>query len=345
MFMGISAAVLGASGYAGGELVRLLDGHPHIELRYLGGHASEGRRLGDLHPQLSGGNRVFGGVALVGVPDVDLVFLALPHGASAAIAAGAAARGMTVIDLGSDMRLDNPERYRTAYGLEHPLPDELGRWEYGLPEVTGRPRAGSTRVAVPGCYPTAAVLALAPLLAAGIATARGVVVDAVSGVTGAGRSLQTELLFGEVAEGVRPYGLGGHRHRPEMEMALEAVAGSQVALSFTPHLAPIQRGLVATVTSPLARAVTGEDVLETLAAFYRERRFIEVMDRPPQTRWVSGSNRALITAAVDEHAGTVIAVAAIDNLLKGAAGQAVQCANLALDLDEGAGLPVAGSMP
>ncbi len=343
--MGIAAAVLGASGYAGGELVRLLDGHPDIELTFVGGHASEGRRLGELHPQLDGGERVLGAISLESIPAVEVIFLALPHGASANLAAAAADQGMTVVDLGSDMRLDSVERYRSAYGTDHPLPAELGRWDYGLPEVTGNPNAGSTRVAAPGCYPTAALLAIAPLVKAGIASPAGIVVNAVSGATGAGRALQTDLLFGEVAEGVRPYGLGGHRHRPEMEMALERLAGMQVSLSFTPHLAPIQRGLVATVTAPMTRAAGTGDLLETLGAFYEGRRFVEVIDRPPQTRWVSGSNRAMVTATVDEHAGMVIAVAVIDNLLKGAAGQAVQCANLALGLDEGAGLPTAGWMP
>jgi N-acetyl-gamma-glutamyl-phosphate reductase len=340
--MASTAAVLGASGYAGGELVRLLDRHPDIELIHIGGHASEGRSLGELHPQLEGGDRVLGAIDLERMPGVEIVFLALPHGESALLAATAADRGMTVIDLGSDMRLDTSERYRTAYRAEHPLPAELGRWDYGLPEVTGKPLPGSIRIAAPGCYPTAAVLAIAPLLAVGIATGTGIVVDAVSGTTGAGRALRSELLFGEVAEGVRPYALGGHRHRPEMEMALARVARQPVTLSFTPHLAPIQRGLVATVTAPLAGMAGTEDVLEVLGAFYEGRRFVEVIDRPPQTRWVSGSNRALVTATVDEHAGTVIAAAAIDNLLKGAAGQAVQCANLALGLDEGSGLPVAG---
>jgi N-acetyl-gamma-glutamyl-phosphate reductase len=340
--MASTAAVLGASGYAGGELVRLLDGHPDIELVHIGGHASEGRSLGELQPQLDGGNRVLGAIDLERMPGVEIVFLALPHGESALLAAAAAERGMTVIDLGSDMRLDTSERYRTAYRADHPLPAELGRWDYGLPEVTGKPQPGSTRIAAPGCYPTAAVLAVAPLLAAGIAAGAGIVVDAVSGATGAGRALRSELLFGEVAEGVRPYALGGHRHRPEMEMALERVARQPVVLSFTPHLAPIQRGLVATVTAPLAKMAGTGYVLEVLDAFYEGRRFVEVIDRPPQTRWVSGSNRALVTATVDEHAGTVIAAAAIDNLLKGAAGQAVQCANLALGLDEGSGLPVAG---
>ena len=343
--MGIAAAVLGASGYAGGELVRLLDGHPDIELTYIGGHATEGRRLDEVHPHLDGGDRVLGAIALETLPAVEVLFLALPHGASSTLAATAASRDMTVIDLGSDMRLDNNERYRSAYGSDHPSPAELGRWDYGLPEVTLRPESGSTRIAVPGCYPTAALLAIAPLLDSGIAAPTGIVVNAVSGATGAGRALQHDLLFGEVAEGVRPYGLGGHRHRPEMEMALEGVAGTPVTLSFTPHLAPMQRGLVATVTTRLTGTVSRDDVLGILGAFYQGRRFVEVIDRPPQTRWVSGSNRAMVTAAVDEHAGMVIAVAAIDNLLKGAAGQAVQCANLALGLDEAAGLPTAGWMP
>ena len=343
--MGVTAAVLGASGYAGGELVRLLDGHPGIDPVYLGAHAAGGRRLDEVHPHLTGGERVLGSSELSDLPQTDLVFLALPHGASAALGSALASRGTLVVDLGSDFRLDTPERYRSAYDSEHPLPEELGSWAYGLPELFGDELRGAHRIAVPGCYPTAALLAAGPLVAAGLVTPEHLVVDALSGVTGAGRAVQQDLMFGEVGEGVRAYGVGGHRHRPEMEMALQRLAGAPVRLSFTPHLVPIQRGLLATVTAPLTTGADEAVIGTVLRDAYAASRFVEVIDRPPQTRWVVGSNRALVAAKVDHHAATVIVVAAIDNLLKGAAGQAVQCANLALGVDEGEGLPAAGLLP
>ncbi len=340
-----TAAVLGASGYAGGELVRLLDGHPDIELTHIGGHASEGRRLGELHPQLVGGDRRLGPIDLDRLPKVEIVFLALPHGASALLAAAAAERGMTVIDLGSDMRLDTPERYHSAYGAEHPIPAELGQWDYGLPEVSAKPQPGAIRVAVPGCYPTAAVLAIAPLMAAGIAADTGMVVGCcIRCDRGRAGAADRPAVWRGCRRGAAIW-LGG---TPSPPRDGDGAGGGRRATG-QPELHPASRPDPARPCGHCHRhhepaaAATG-DILETLDAFYRGRRFVEVIDRPPQTRWVSGSNRAMVTAAVDEHAGTVIAVAAIDNLLKGAAGQAVQCANLALGLDEGAGLPVAGWM-
>lgn len=339
--MTYSVAILGASGYAGGELVRLVDGHPALDLVHLGGYASEGRRLGDVHPQLAGGERTLGG--LDDVPDVDVAFLSLPHGASAPVGHALAERGALVVDLGSDFRLDTPERYLSAYGSAHPFPAELGSWTYGLCELVDV--GGSRRIASPGCYPTATLLAAAPLVAAGAAGAGPIVADCLSGVSGAGRGVRDDLLYGAVDEGVRAYAVTTHRHRPEIEMGLEAVTGRPATVVFTPHLVPMQRGLLATVTFPAAPGVTVDGVRRILADAYAGRPFVEVIDRPPQTRWVVGSNRALVTAFVDEAAGVVIAEGAIDNLVKGAAGQAVQAANIALGLPEDSGLPLSGWMP
>jgi N-acetyl-gamma-glutamyl-phosphate reductase len=340
--MGHRVAVYGASGYAGGEVVRLVDAHPDLETAYLGAHSAAGASLRSVHPQLGGGERVLGPIDPEACGDVDLAFLALPHGASAPVGVALAERGVKVVDLGSDFRFATPGAYTAAYGTDHPHPEELGRWAYGLPELFGDRIAGSDRTAAPGCYPTAAVLALAPLLAAGAVDPEGIVVDAVSGVTGAGRGARADLSFGAVADGVRAYGLLTHRHRPEMEEAVTAFAGTSVEIVFTPHLVPMQRGILATCH---ARWRGGGDPAATLRDAYREARFVEVIDEPPQTRWTVGSNRCLLAAYLDDRTGRVIVLSAIDNLIKGAAGQAVQCANLMLGLDEGAGLSVAGWMP
>lgn len=339
--MSIPVAVLGASGYAGGELVRLLDAHPRFTVVHLGAHARAGERLGDVHPHLPGGERMLGGAGAESLPDIAAAFLALPHGQSWKIGLQLAEAGTAVFDLGSDFRMDNPGRYRRAYGEDHPAPEQLGEWVYGLPELFGEQLPGATRVAVPGCYPTGALLALAPLAAAG-AIAGPIVADSLSGATGAGRGARADLTFGAVAEGARAYGVAFHRHRPEIEMGLEKAGAPPLPVQFTPHLVPMQRGLLSTCSA----ALTGEgDPQRILAAAYADSPFVEVIDRPPQTRWAVGSNRALVFAATDADMGRVIVISAIDNLVKGAAGQAVQCANLAYGFPETAGLPSAGWLP
>lgn len=344
--MGHRIAVLGASGYAGGELVRLIDDHPDMELAYLGGHSSEGRTLGDLHPHLRGGDRRIGANDADAVGEVDLVFLALPHGASAEPGVALAGRGVRVVDLGSDFRLSTPERYEEAYGTPHPHPDELGRWMYGLPEIFGSRLHGAERIAAPGCYPTSALLALAPLIAGGLLEP-GIIVDSMSGVTGAGRAVKPDLMFGAVDEGVAAYGVLTHRHRPEIEQGLAAAApGLDTAptVLFTPHLVPMLRGILSTCYAPAVPGTTQDEAATCLRDAYGDAPFVDVVTEPPQTRWVVGSNRALLSVHVDDRTGMVVVISAIDNLLKGAAGQAMQCANLALGLAETAGLPMTGWM-
>lgn len=338
-------AILGASGYAGGELVRLVDTHDQLHLVHLGAHSQSGMPLGSVHPHLAAGDRVLGSNDPADLPDVDLVFLALPHGASAGVGKILADAGTTVVDLGSDYRMDSADRYLKAYGSPHPFPEDLTAWAYGLPELFDC--TGTTRVASPGCYPTATILGVAPLLAAGLIDPANIIVNAVSGVSGAGRKLDEQYLFGSIDEGVVAYAVGSHRHRPEMEMALERVAGlDPVNVTFTPHLVPMQRGIVATTTaSPLVPGLTRTVLLDTLRDAYIGRPFVEVLDRPPQSRWVVNSNRAMITAYVDHSSGQVIVISAIDNLVKGAAGQAVQAANVVFGLPEDAGLPMHGWMP
>lgn len=340
-----TVAILGASGYAGGELIRLIDAHPGFTVAHLGAHTQAGSHLGVVHPHLEGRGRILGTLDAAAIADVDLVFLALPHGASAEPAMALAGRGAKIVDLGSDFRLDSAARYLEAYGTDHPFPDELGRWVYGLPELFGTAIATADRVAAPGCYPTSAILGLTPLVGAGLVDAKGIKVDSLSGVSGAGRAARPNLTFGAVDEGVVAYGVLTHRHRPEMEQGIAQATGIEPTIVFTPHLVPMQRGILSTCYASAAPEATTTSVREALSKAYAGAPFVEVVDEPPQTRWVVGSNRCLLAAWVDERTATVIVMAAEDNLLKGAAGQAVQCANLMFGFEETMGLPLAGWMP
>lgn len=338
-----TVAVIGASGYAGGEVVRFVDDHPEFDLVHLGAHSKQGGLLSEVHPQLRAGERPLGSNDLDDVPDVDIAFLALPHGLSWKIGHELAARGSKVVDLGSDYRLDSNDRYRDAYGADHPLAHELGSWTYGLPELFDV--TGADRVAAPGCYPTAVLLASVPLYRAGVVGDGVIIADCLSGVSGAGRGVKESLMYGAIGEGVAAYKVTEHRHRPEIEMALGMGNPHEPIVVFTPHLVPMQRGELATVTMPLATDLSTSEARDILRAAYDEKVFVEVIDGPPQTRWAVSSNRAFVTAFVDHHAGVVIAQAAIDNLVKGAAGQAVQNANIMVGLDETMGLPLSGWMP
>lgn len=341
--MVFTAAVLGASGYGGGELVRLLDEHPRFEVGFLGAHSKAGQLLRDVHPQLSGGGRVLSKLT-ADLDGVDVAFLALPHGASAELGHKLASNGTRVVDLGSDFRLDTAERYREAYGSDHPFPLELSQWAYGLPELF--PVGEINKVASPGCYPTAALIGAAPLLEAGAISSQSIVMNALSGVSGAGRGVKEDLTYGSVSDGVRAYSVARHRHRPEIEMGLEMYSGrDDVSVTFTPHLVPMMRGELVTTTAPVAAGVTEADLRGVLLEFAESRPFVDVSDVPPQTRWVVGSNRVMVNVYLDEHAGQAVVLSALDNLTKGAAGQAIQSANLMFGLDETLGLPLAGWMP
>lgn len=343
--MGYRIGIFGASGYAGGELIRIVDGHPDLNVAVLAGKTSAGSSLGEVHPQLSGGERVLAAIDPTLGEGLDLAFLALPHGASAEIAMALLSMGVAVADLGSDYRLDSPVRYAEAYNDGHPHPDQLGVWPYGLPELFRSSISRSDRVAVPGCYPTSALLALGPLLREGLIRPAPIIVDSMSGVTGAGRGASAHLTFGAVDEGVTAYGVLTHRHRPEIEQGLEALSGEAPAVVFTPHLVPMQRGILTTAHAPVKDGVSTEDLREALATAYAGSPFVGVSEEPPQTRWVVGSNRCLLSVHVDPRTGTAIVLSALDNLVKGAAGQAIQCANLMLGLPEESGLPLDGWLP
>ncbi len=345
-----TAAIAGASGYAGGEIVRLLLSHPDIEVGALCASSNAGSLLGDHQPQLTPlADRRLEPTTPQVLAGHDLVFLALPHGASAALVRELGPETI-VVDCGADFRLADPVAWERFYGSPH-----AGTWPYGLPELPrsggGRLREdlrGARRIAVPGCYPTGISLALAPGLVAGVIEPQDLVVVAASGTSGAGRSLKPHLLGAEVMGSMSPYGVGGgHRHTPEIVQNLSAAAGSAVTVSFTPTLAPMPRGILATCT---ARLVPGVDAGAVRAAWeqaYADEPFVQVL---PQGRWPStgavlGSNVVQLQLAVDEIAGRVVVTAAEDNLTKGTGGAAVQCANLALGLPETTGLPLAGVAP
>lgn len=341
----VQVAIVGASGYAGGELIRFIDAHPSMEAVALVAHRSAGKSLSEVHPHLSGGDRLLRSFDPPSFGGVDLVFFALPHGASAEPAMLALEAGARVVDLGSDFRLDTHDRYVEAYGAQHPHPDQLGVWAYGIPELFGPDIAAARAVAAPGCYPTSAVLAIAPLLEAGLAEPSGIVVDAMSGVSGAGRGVSDALQFGAVDESVKAYKVLVHRHRPEMERALDVVGRGPTSVLFTPHLVPMQRGILSTVYLRSTEGASQAACEEAFDKAYASSTFVRRIDGSPETRWLVGSNNCLLSVHVDERTGTTVVLSAIDNLVKGAAGQAVQCANLMFGFDEAAGLPSTGWMP
>jgi N-acetyl-gamma-glutamyl-phosphate reductase len=340
----VRVAVGGASGYAGGELLRLLLGHPSVEVGALTAGENAGATLGSLQPHLAPlADRVLLDTTPEHLVGHDVVFLALPHGRSGPVAAALPAETL-VVDCGADFRLRDPDQWALFYGGEH-----AGTWPYGLPELPGqRDRLrGARRIAVPGCYPTVSSLALAPAVAAGL-VAPDVVVVAASGTSGAGRAAKPHLLASEVMGNASAYGVGGvHRHTPEIVQNLAALTDAEVRVSFTPLLVPMARGILATCTAPLTPGTTGDEVREAYLKAYDAEPFVRVLPEGewPQTKSVHGSNACHLQVTVDESAGRLVAVGAVDNLTKGTAGGAVQSMNLALGLDETLGLTAVGVAP
>jgi N-acetyl-gamma-glutamyl-phosphate reductase len=345
--VGVSVAVAGASGYAGGELLRLLCSHPDLTLAVATAAGNAGQPITSVHahlPQLA--DKVFEATTPELLGAADVVFLALPHGESAAVV-DKLPTGQLIVDIGADFRLRDEAAWQRFYGTPY-----AGSWTYGLPELPGSRAqiAASRRIANPGCYVTASTLALAPLFSAGLAEPDDVVIVGASGTTGAGRSLKAHLLASEVIGSVSVYKVGGtHQHTPEIEQNLTAVSGAagQVTVSFTPVLVPMPRGILATCTARLKPGVDHAAIAAAFEAAYAHEPFVHVLPEGswPTTGATLGSNSTQLQWAVDEHAGRVIVVSALDNLTKGAAGQAIQNANIALGLDETAGLPVAGVAP
>jgi N-acetyl-gamma-glutamyl-phosphate reductase len=349
--MTLTAAVSGATGYAGGEVLRLLAQHPEVEVRTVTAHSSAGRPLAEAAPHLrSLGDREVQETSPETLAGHDVVFLALPHGASGEVAAQLP-EGTLVIDAGADHRLTDEEAWTQFYGTDY-----AGSWPYGLPELLVSPEGqkqretlrGVRRVAVPGCYPTSAQLALAPGFAAGLLEPEDVVIVSASGLSGAGKSLKPHLLGAEAMSGMSPYGVGGvHRHIPEMEQGLSGAAGRAVSVSFTPTLAPMPRGILTTATARIAPGVEEAQLRRAWAEAYDAEPFVHLLPegRWPATKSVQGSNHAELQIALDRHVGRVIVTCAIDNLAKGTAGGAIQSMNLALGLPETAGLTSEGLAP
>jgi N-acetyl-gamma-glutamyl-phosphate reductase len=346
--MAYRAAVVGGSGYTGAELLRLLAGHPEIEVALVTADSNAGASVADLYPSLALAYEglTYDQVAPADLAGLDVVFLCLPHGQSQAIAADLVDTVGHVVDLGADFRLPVAD-YEQWYGESHLAPALVERFAFGMPEFYRDEITRAQHVASPGCYPTSASLALAPLLAAGLVEPTGIVVDAVSGVSGAGRGLKATSLFAEVSDNVKAYGLLTHRHTAEMEQVLTHVAGEPVQVLFTPHLVPMTRGILATC---YARPVPGvslstDGLLGGYRDFYADEPFVHVTDGSPATKATLGSNAAHVTVRYDERTGTVLALGALDNLVKGASGQAVQNANLVLALPETTALSTIGLMP
>ncbi|HZM82003.1 MAG TPA: N-acetyl-gamma-glutamyl-phosphate reductase [Candidatus Limnocylindrales bacterium] len=339
--MGIRAAVAGASGYAGGELLRLIAGHPEFDLVAASAHSQAGQPVSAVHPQLAGLDLTLSATdaeILSGADGADLVFMALPHGESAALAAQL--DGLKIVDLGADFRLREADQWTSYYGGTH-----AGTWTYGLPELPGQRKriARAEKVAATGCYAVATTLALAPLIMSGLAEPTDVVVVAASGTSGAGKAPKAHLLGSEVMGDLSPYKVGQHQHVPEIKQATGAAS-----LSFTPVLAPMPRGILATVTArPTSCDITDAVVREVLTDAYGDEPFVHVLAKGqwPHTAATLGSNSAHLQATVDIDSGRIIVVSALDNLGKGAAGQAVQCANLMFGLPETSGLSIFGVAP
>ncbi len=343
MHMSVRVAVAGASGYAGGEVLRLLLSHPEVEIGALTGGSNAGQTLGSLQPHLLPlADRVLEETSLETLSGHDAVFLALPHGQSGPIARDLP-DDVVVIDCGADFRLTDAATWERFYGSEH-----AGSWPYGLPELPGaRERlAGARRVAVPGCYPTVSTLALAPAVAAGLVDPRELTVVAASGTSGAGKAAKPHLLGSEIMGNASAYGVGGvHRHTPEIVQNLSALTDAEVRVGFTPMLVPMSRGILATCTAPTT--ATAEQLRAAYVEAYADEPFVHVLPEGqwPQTKSVIGSNAVHLQVALDEAAGRAVIVGVVDNLAKGTGGAAVQCLNLALGLPETTGLTTIGVAP
>ncbi len=349
--MPYTCGVLGASGYTGAELLRLLHGHPEFEVAVVTADSNAGAAVADLYPSLAAAYPGLTYAAVdpadpaAAVAGLDVVFCALPHGESQKLVPALLGRVGRIVDLGADFRLP-AEVYADWYGEPHSAPDLLGRFGFGMVELFRDVLTPTANVAAAGCYPTASSLALAPVVAGGLVEPTGIVVNAVSGISGAGRKLAAANLYAEREQNVTAYGLLTHRHTGEIEFALGHVAGSPVQVLFTPHLVPMTRGILATATARAAApGLTTAGLLDAYRAFYADEPFVVVTDEPPQTKATLGANVAQVTVRADPRTGQVVALGAIDNLVKGASGQAIQAANRVLGLPEVTGLPTIGVMP
>ncbi|MEM7094808.1 MAG: N-acetyl-gamma-glutamyl-phosphate reductase [Actinomycetota bacterium] len=335
----LSVGIVGASGFTGAELLRLLAQHPNMNVVAVTGDTQAGEAVTSLYPGLAA---AYGDMRYVRYEDaplaeMDVVFAGLPHRASQEIVADLVDEVDHVIDLSADFRLKDPAVYEKWYEVPHVVPHLIERFAYGLPELFADQLAAKDHVAVPGCYPTTATLAVAPLLRAGVIEEKGIIIDAASGVSGAGRAPKPNTTFCTVDEDFTAYGLLGHRHTPEMEQTLDGAT-----VLFTPHLAPMNRGILATCYARPTGPTSSDDLLQVMHDAYADHPFMVVSERSPSTKATLGSNAVHLTARYDDRTDTVMAIAALDNLVKGASGGAIQCANIVAGLDQTAGLPFVG---
>lgn len=338
--------ILGATGYTGQELIRILQRHPEAEVIYLGSSSQSGHPFSDIYPQLWGQDLPSLQDDLE-VPELDVLFCALPHGLTAARTKEFLARKIKVIDLGADFRLRSAEEYEQWYKIKHPAPELLPQAVYGLPELYREEIQGKALVANPGCYPTATLLALVPLLRSGLLRPDSLIVDAKSGVSGAGRGANLGTHYGEVNENIKAYGVATHRHTPEIEQELSRAAGQKLYLNFTPHLVPMTRGILATIYAEVIQGAEEEDLRRAWLQQYANEEFVHVLPPGvwPQSKFAYGSNQVFLQLTLDQRTGRAIIGSTIDNLVKGASGQAIQNMNIIMGLPEGTGLNGTGLWP
>lgn len=340
----IKVGILGATGYTGQELLRLLNIHPQAELTYLGSSSSAGKNLEEIYPHLDEKYYV---LEEEKIPDVDVLFVALPHGIAAARGEEILGRGIKMIDLGADFRLNNYIEYEEWYKTRHLSPQLLQEAVYGLPELYRKEIRGKDLIANPGCFPTASLLALVPLLRAGLLDKESIIIDAKSGVSGAGRGVNQAVHYSEVNENFKAYGVGIHRHTPEIEQELSKAAGEKVLINFTPHLVPMTRGILATVYARVLKGAGEKELRDVWQEVYAGEPFIHVLPEGtwPQTKYSLGSNHVFLQMKYDPRTGRAILVSVIDNLVKGASGQAIQNMNILFNLPEILGLEATGLWP
>lgn len=342
-----SVAIVGASGYTGAELLRLVAGHPNFELVAATGDSMAGTALADLYPSLGLAyrDRVFDSYSPELVAGADIVFCGLPHGVSMDVIPELLGTVGRVIDLGSDFRLRDPALYPEWYGAPHSHPELLDRAAYGLPELFRNEIAEADLIAATGCNAATATLTLAPLLDAGLIEPDGIIVNLITGVSGAGRPPKPNTTFCTVDENVSAYGLLTHRHTPEIEQALTERTGQAASVLFTPHLVPMNRGILATCYGKPTGSASTDDVLKVMSDFYADEPFVLVDERSPSTKAVAGSNAVHLTGRVDERTGMIFGIGVLDNLMKGASGMAIQCANISVGIPETTGLTTVGVYP
>ncbi len=343
----VNVAIIGASGYTGAETIRLLLSHSQVNLSVLTADRKAGMSIGEVYPHLAGlGLPDMISIGEVNWDEVDFAFCCLPHGTTQDVIAGLP-KDLKIVDLSADFRFNDTDKYAEIYGQPHRAPDVQKEAVYGLVEINGEAIKTARIAAGPGCYPTSAQLPLIPLIKEKKIVSEGIIIDSKSGVSGAGRAPKEGTLYAEVAEGIHAYGIATHRHAPEIEQGLSAAGGGNVLVNFTPHLMPMNRGILSTIYVKMEQGSTVESLRHTLEEFYSDKPFVQIMPEgvAPATRHVRGSNYCMIGVFADRLEGRAIIVSVIDNLVKGAAGQAVQCMNLMLGFDEKDGISQAPMFP